>query len=138
MSSTNTAFGTEGTVEAQRQIERFVLTNQRVTLAVLTSADGFEIAAHSPQQNATQRIAAMASSLQALSEALARESGVANSRNLIIEAEAGLILVLGLALATPRLSLTVVAAGDGVLGQLLWASRQCCSALERSLKPAKN
>lgn len=117
----------------QRQLEEFVAANSDVTLALVTSSDGFEVAAHPPLPVA-QRIAAMSSSLQALSEAIAREAGRGRTRNLIIETDNGTILVLGIPNTTPRMSLAVIASGSEVLGRLLWATRNCCVALENSLK----
>ena len=72
----------------------------------------------------------MSSSLQALSEAMAREAGLVDSRNLIIESDGGLIVILGLSAFNPRASLAVFASGSGILGQLLWAARDCCKSLE--------
>jgi hypothetical protein len=76
----------------------------------------------------------MSSSLQALSEALAREAGFSDSRNLIIESDGGVIVILHVPGITPRVSLGVVARGEGILGHLLWAARNCCAALESSLR----
>jgi predicted regulator of Ras-like GTPase activity (Roadblock/LC7/MglB family) len=118
---------------ARRQLAEFVAANTQITLAVVTSADGFEVAAH-PHLPMAQRIAAMSSSLQALSEAIAREAGLSRCRNLIIESDGGTIVVLGIPNTTPRLSLALVASENEILGRLLWAARGCCAALERHLK----
>jgi uncharacterized protein len=140
MSSTNTLpnpsstrFAVEMRALAQACLEKFVAENSGIKLAVLTSADGFEVAAF-PSRPMTQRIAAMSSSLQALSEAIAREAGLTNSRNLVVESENGTIIVLGLANTTPRMSLAVVGAGDEILGRLMWLSRNCAAELDRALK----
>jgi predicted regulator of Ras-like GTPase activity (Roadblock/LC7/MglB family) len=117
----------------RRQLADFVAANTEITLAVVTSADGFEIAAH-PDLPMAQRIAAMSSSLQALSEAMAREAGLSRSRNLIIESDGGTIVVLGIPDTAPRLSLAVVASGNEVLGRLVWATRSCCAALGQNLQ----
>ena len=74
----------------------------------------------------------MSSSLQALSEAIVRETGLGRARNLIIESDGGTIVVLGVASTSSRLSLAVVASGNEILGRLLWTSRSCCASLERS------
>lgn len=118
---------------ARRQLESFVAATPGTALAVLTSGDGFEIAAHPSGLPKAQRLAAMSSSLQALSEAMVHEAGLVRIRNLIIESDGGTVIVLGIGNVTPRLSLTVVASGDETLGRLLWAARQCCSALEQRL-----
>src|ERR1044071_1193261 len=91
-------------------LQSLVKENSGIKLAVVTSADGFEIAAH-PVQPVSQRIAAMSSSLQALSEAIAKEAGLKDSRSLVVETENGTIVILGIAVV-PRLSLAVVASGE--------------------------
>jgi predicted regulator of Ras-like GTPase activity (Roadblock/LC7/MglB family) len=118
---------------AQGSLQEFVDANSEVKLAVVTSGDGFEVAAHPFGLPAAQRLAAMSSSLQALSEAIVREAGLGRARNLIIESDGGTIVVLGIG-STPRLSLAIVASGNEILGRLLWASRSCCASLERSLQ----
>jgi predicted regulator of Ras-like GTPase activity (Roadblock/LC7/MglB family) len=121
-------------IEAVRgQLESFISGTPGTTLAILTSGDGFEIAAHPRGLPAVQRLAAMSSSLQALSEAMVQEAGLVRIRNLIIESDGGTVIVLGVGKVTPRLSLLVVASGDEILGRLLWASRECCAALEQRL-----
>ena len=117
----------------RQQLDSFVSGTPGTTLAVLTSGDGFEITAHPRGLPTARRLAAMSSSLQALAEAMVQEAGLVRIRNLIIESDGGTVIVLGIGAVTPRLSLTVVAAGDETLGRLLWASRECCAALEQRL-----
>jgi predicted regulator of Ras-like GTPase activity (Roadblock/LC7/MglB family) len=125
--------GSEMAAAALRHLEALGASTKGVKLAVLTTEDGFEIAAWRGSKIAG-RIAAMSSSLQALSEAITREAGLAGSRGLIIEAETGTILVLGIASTSPRISLAVVATEGETLGQLLWAARHCCKSLEQALE----
>jgi uncharacterized protein len=135
MASTERAPTADGANSAQRHLEDLVAANDSIKLAVLTSGDGMEIAAHPKRQvGLTQRIAAMSSSLQALAAALAKESGLANSRSVIIESEGGAILVLGVASPGFSASLSVIASNGVSLGHLLWAARSCCSALEKTLR----
>jgi predicted regulator of Ras-like GTPase activity (Roadblock/LC7/MglB family) len=134
MQSSSQRFSTDVTQAAYENLENFVTSNPGVVLAVLTSGDGFEITAYPQHRQLAPRIAAMSSSMQALAEAMSREAGLANTRSLIVESDAGTILVLGLADATVRVSLAVVASGDATLGQLLWATRNCGTLLARSLQ----
>jgi uncharacterized protein len=122
--------------DARRLLETLVDATPGVTFAVLTTVDGFDIAAHPQGDSSAQRLAAMSSSLQALSEAMINETGLAGVRNLVIESNGGTIIVLGVGQLKPRLSLTVVARGDETLGRLLWAARECCASVERQLLPA--
>ena len=113
---------------ALRHLEAFVAANTSVAFAVLTTSDGFEVASY-PSRPVTQKIAAMSSSLQALSEAITREAGLVNASNLVIEAETGTIVVLGLPGTTPRMSLAVVSNNSETLGRVLWAARNCGATL---------
>lgn len=128
----NQRFDPEVVHVGARHLQAFATANPDVTLAVLTSGDGFEVASYPPDQPMTARIAAMSSSMQALSEALTREAGLTDNRNLIIETSGGTVMILGLASA-PRLSLAIVAKSGELLGKLLWASRNLCAKLEGSL-----
>ena len=119
---------------AGRQLEEFTHANDGVKLAVLTSSDGFEIASMPAGGSATARIAAMSSSIQALSQALAQEAGLAGNRSLIIETDNGTLLLLGLEQGASGVALAVVASGKELLGKLLWASRALCKTLERTLR----
>jgi predicted regulator of Ras-like GTPase activity (Roadblock/LC7/MglB family) len=97
-----------------------------VVLALLSSADGLELAHHPHGLPIGQRLAAMGSSLQALSDTMVREAGLPASRDLIIQSEGGAVVVLGIAwVKKQRLALTVVAHGDYTIGQLLWAAKDC-------------
>ena len=119
---------------AALHLEAFASANAGVLLTVLTSSDGFEIAAHPADSARTARIAAMSSSIQALSEAIAREAGLSGNRSLIVETDTGTVLVLGLAESSLQMSLAVVATDSELLGKLLWASRNLCKELQSSLR----
>lgn len=134
MMQSSQRFGPSIVRSAALHLEEFATTNPGVLLTVLTSSDGFEVAAHPADSATTARIAAMSSSIQALSEALAREAGLSGSRNLILETDTGTVLVFGLGDGSLRMSLAVVATGSELLGKLLWASRNLCKTLESSLR----
>jgi predicted regulator of Ras-like GTPase activity (Roadblock/LC7/MglB family) len=120
--------------DATLHLESFANANTGVLLTVLTTSDGFEVAAHPADSATAARIAAMSSSIQALSEALAREAGLSANRSLILETDTGTVVVVGLAETSPKMSLAVVATGTELLGKLLWATRNLCKALESSLR----
>ncbi len=129
----DSALDAEATRQVQQCLEELGASSSGITLAVVTSEDGFEIAAYRGGA-ISGRIAAMSSSLEALAEAITREASLGKNRSLIIEAENGAVLVLGLDSTTPRASLSVVAQAGETLGQLLWAARNCCKSLERALQ----
>lgn len=135
MASTERVPKTEGARTAQQHLEELVAANDSITLAVLTSGDGLEIAAHPKRQvGLTPRIAAMSSAIQALAAVLAKEAGITGSRSVMIESEAGAVVVLGVASPGLSASLSVVATNVVSLEHILRAARGCCAALEKSLR----
>ena len=126
-------FNSQMTDRANRRLQDLGSRQPAVILAVLTSDDGFEIAAYRGSVN-SGRVAAMSSSLQALSEALVREAGIGAGCSVILEAQEGAIAVVRLACAAPRASLSIVASSGETLGRLLWVARNCCQLLEQDLQ----
>lgn len=135
MTPSNPRFSSDVVRAAAEHLEIFTIANPGVQLAVLTSNDGFEVASFPPNRAMTTRIAAMSSSMQALSDALTREAHLSRPRSLIVETDTGTVLVLGLEETASQMSLAVVAASSELLGKLLWSSRNLCETLERSLHP---
>lgn len=133
MATPNELYAPTKVAAATRHLEAFGTANPDVTLTVLTSGDGFEIAAHPVASTVTARVAAMTSSMQALSLALTKEAGLSRSRTVIVETGGGAALVLGLNDSLPRTTLAVIASGTEPLGKLLWAARNLCKALEKTL-----
>lgn len=101
-----------------------------VQSAVLFSADGFEIASHATDATVAGRLAAVGSSLAALGSAISREAGLDDFERTTIESRTGTVTIMRID-SEPPMSVAVVANRTAVLGQLLWATRQCCQALAR-------
>jgi predicted regulator of Ras-like GTPase activity (Roadblock/LC7/MglB family) len=119
----------------RRQLMQFGEASPGIQLAVLSTADGFEIASFlSPSADAAAvatRVAAMTSSLTAIGDAITRETGLHGSRNLIIESDNGIVLMVSLRDAKPKMALAIVANKQAILGHLLWATRNTGAAIER-------
>lgn len=121
-------------VEAiRRNLQQFGETSPGIQLAVLSSADGFEVTSYQTPgaDAAATRVAAMTSSITALSDAITRETGLSHSRNLIIESANGAVVLMGLRSLKPPLALAIVANKQAILGHLLWAARNTVAAIER-------
>lgn len=118
---------------AAEQLEKFGRDTPGITLAVLSSGDGFEVASYRAERATSAKIAAMGSSLQALSEAITREAKLHGARKLIIESDDGSVLSLGIADSKPVLSLVVVADKSASLGHLLWSAKICCTSIGYAL-----
>ena len=102
--------------------------------AFLATDDGFEVTqVVSGKEVEPARLAAMCSSMIALSHALVQESDLGDSENLLIEAQKGKILLLTIA-SQPRLSLTVIARPSATLGQVLVHSKVCAEGIRQCLE----
>ncbi len=102
--------------------------------AFLATDDGFELTqVVAGKELEPARLAAMCSSMIALSHALVQESDLGDSENLIIEAKNGKMLLLTIA-SQPQLSLTVIARPSATLGQVLVHSKVCAEAIRQALE----
>ena len=102
--------------------------------AFLATDDGFEITQLvSGRDMEAARLAAMCSSMVALSHALVQESELGHSENLIIEAQKGKILLLTIS-STPKMSLTVIAKPTATLGQVLVQSKICVAQISEIME----
>ena len=99
-----------------------------VQCVVLFSSDGFEIVSHAANAAASARLAAIGSSLSALGSAISAEAGMREFDRTTIESQDGTVIIMRINSAA-AMSLAVVGGKNAVLGQLLWATKQCCQAL---------
>lgn len=94
--------------------------------AVILTDDGFEVvhvpAARAGDASSDGRLASMASSIQALSEAVARELGIGESRSVIIDSDNG--HVVQLRVPGQPLVLAALFDDDETLGKALSLSRR--------------
>jgi predicted regulator of Ras-like GTPase activity (Roadblock/LC7/MglB family) len=118
---------------ATEQLAKFGRDTPGIGLAVLSTTDGFEVATYKAERAVSAKMAAMGSSLQALSEAITREAGLKAARKLIIESDNGAVLALGINECKPAMSLVVVADKSASLGHLLWSAKLCCASVVRAV-----
>ena len=119
---------------AEKQLQIFSNSTPGVTSAVLLSSDGFEVTSLETDKGKASRLAAMGSSLAAISSAIAKEAGISECSRLIVESEEGVVAVMKVPNSSPPLVLAVVANDASRLGQLLWGAKHCCAALSQELK----
>lgn len=118
----------------QIKLEQLLEMVPAIIGAFLATDDGFELTHEvSGTELEPARLAAMCSSMIALSHALVHESDLGESENLIIEAQQGKILLLTIA-SQPKLSLTVIARPSATLGQVLVHSKFCAEAIRQALE----
>ena len=118
----------------QIKLEQLLDMVPAVIGAFLATDDGFELTqVVAGKELEPARLAAMCSSMVALSHALVQESDLGESENLIIEAKKGKMLLLTIA-SQPKLSLTVIARPSATLGQVLVHSKVCAEAIRQALE----
>lgn len=107
--------------------------HQGVAGTLLSTMDGFEVAASVGGQVAPSKLAAMTSSLLALAEAISREGAVGQCRDLVIESSAGLVLLMDVPSTTQKAVLTVLCTEAAVFGRIRWAARNTREAIAQAL-----
>lgn len=105
----------------QKKLEQFVEANSDIRGAVISTVDGFEVASQLDGSLSAAKLAAMTSSLLALSGAIARESLLGSSRDMVIDADKGRLLLMEVPTTEKRLLLAVLCDNQVTLGQVLWA-----------------
>jgi len=123
-------------VLCQGALEALVSQTPGVDTAAVVTGDGFEVAAVLREHVSVEKLAAMVSSLLALSEAVTSEMGLKRCQYVIVDTESGALVTLRIPTRSHDLLMCVLC-GDGVsLGSVLYAARESARSLARRLLPA--
>ncbi|NUO75363.1 roadblock/LC7 domain-containing protein [Lysobacter sp. 5GHs7-4] len=114
-------------------LEVLVSQTLGVDSAAVVTGDGFEVAAVLREGVAGERLAAMVSSLLALSEAVALELRMSGCRNVIVETETGAVVTLRVPVSGHELLMSVLCSDAASLGSVLYAARDTARALGQRL-----
>lgn len=114
----------------QTHAEALIKDVKGVRAVVISTADGFELASVVQGATQTDRLSAMASSISALGDVMGKESGMGQSKALLLEATNGVMAVLHIRHATQPLTICVSASREAVVGQLLYGARALSTKLE--------
>jgi uncharacterized protein len=119
----------------QGTLETLVTQTPGVDTAAVVTGDGFEVASVLREHVSVEKLAAMVSSLLALSEAVTSEMGMQRCQYVIVDTESGALLTLRVPTRSQDLLMCALC-GDGVsLGSVLYAVRESARALARRLLP---
>ncbi|MFZ6754005.1 roadblock/LC7 domain-containing protein [Undibacterium sp. Dicai25W] len=118
--------------EAQAAIDLIVRDVKSAKAVVISSEDGFEVAAYVENTTQVTRMSAMASSLSALGALAGEESRLGECRNIIIEADAGILIIIQVRRAEETLIMSVITGTDAVVGQILYVAKQAARMLQTS------
>lgn len=117
----------------EASLDGLVSGNPEVGGALVSTVDGFEVAARMSEAISPQKLAAMTSSLLALAEAIANESAAGSCRDLVIDASEGRVLLMDIPGAQRKLLLTVLCDARATLGSVLWAARNTRESIGKAL-----
>ncbi len=98
--------------------------------AVISTEDGFEVAARVENTAQVSRLAAMASSMAALGAIVGEESNLGYCHNLVVQAQEGMIVMSQAKRSDVDLILSVVTGKDAVMGQLIYTTRSAIALLQ--------
>jgi uncharacterized protein len=100
-----------------------------VIAAVVSTTDGFDVAAKVENTAQVSRLSAMASSMAAIGQVVGQETGVGKEKSVIVEAEGGYVIMVGIRNLGFPMILSVVAQQGAVFGQVLYSTKQAALRL---------
>ncbi|MCB1809942.1 MAG: roadblock/LC7 domain-containing protein, partial [Candidatus Competibacteraceae bacterium] len=121
----------EAQTEAKRCLEQVMSQSQGLHGAIVSSIDGNDLLAVLKREMPTNRLSGMTSSLLALGETVARESGQQSCQFVIVENSAGRVVCLRV---NHTLMLTCISSLDMSLGMLLSSGRQTADNLGKVIE----
>lgn len=101
-----------------------------IKAVVISTEDGFEVAARVENTAQIARLSAMASSLAALGAMAGEESQLGVCRSVVLEAADGYIVIVQVHRDDVSLIVSTVAGADAVVGQVLYYSKKAAAALQ--------
>lgn len=116
--------------DAQAAIDLVLAEVRSVKAVVISTGDGFEVAARVEDATKITRMSAMASSLSALGALAGEENGLGDCKNMIIESESGMLVILQVQRGADTFILSVIAGSDAVVGQILFFAKQAVRILQ--------
>lgn len=117
-----------------KELRRLMEADCGIESAILTTEDGFEVAVESIGEVDSSKLAAMASSLSAISNMSVSETDLGTQyHSIIIESDRGYIVIMDIAYETFPMILNIVASKNAVLGQILYHARSVVDAFNRKL-----
>ena len=114
---------------ALQQAQRLLFDVAGLTAVVVATADGFDVASAVQSQIEPSRIAAMASSISAISEVVSQEARLGRGKCVTIDTEAGFAVLHAVHRADVPLVINVIANEDAILGQVTYRAAQLARTL---------
>ena len=113
--------------EIQRRLERLRNVSQDIEAAALISSEGFIMASVLPESLEEEQIAALSAGFMGMAERCSGEMGKGSPRQLFINTQDGLILMMGIG---QDAYLTVLASGNGKPGLILYDMKRAAEDIK--------
>lgn len=113
---------------AEREAQSLLSDVNGVTAVVIATVDGFDIVSAMRSGDAA-RVAAMASSIAAISAVVSQEAELGRNKSVTIDTESGFALVYNVHRDDAALVINVIADGSAVLAQVNYRTAQLARAL---------
>jgi len=113
---------------AAREAQNFLQDVEGVTAVVIATVDGFDVASAMKTGDAA-RVAAMASSISAISAVVSKEASLGRNKSVTIDTEDGFALVHSVHRDDAELVINVIAKGNAILGQVVYRAAQFAKTL---------
>lgn len=118
---------------ADTEVEALISEIGGAVAAVISTVDGFDVAARAQNTAQVSRMAAMASSISAIGSVVGQESLLGSHRNITIEAELGYVVMIEITHPACPMILSVVTTRSAVLGQALYCANRAAARLSKVL-----
>ena len=126
--SVNLKLSPTAKVIAGREAAHFLNDVNGGTAAVSATVDGFDVASAMRAGDAA-RVAAMASSISAISSVVSQEANLGRNKSVTIDTESGFAMVYSVRRDDAELVINVIADGSAILGQVAYRIAQFARVL---------
>ena len=126
--SVNLKLSPTAKVIAAREAQNFLDEVNGVTAVVIATVDGFDVASAMRAGDAA-RVAAMASSISAISSVVSQEANLGRNKSVTIDTESGFAVVYSVHRPDADLVINVIADGSAILGQVAYRIAQFARTL---------
>ena len=113
----------------QKEVENIAKEVNGIKAIVIATVDGFDIVSTSLDDTDPKRIAAMASSISAISHVVAQEAGLGYGKNIIINTTNGFIVVQNVKFQDYEIVINIVAKDSASLGQVSYYATRLAEVL---------
>ena len=114
---------------AEKEVENIAKEVNGIKAIVIATVDGFDIVSRALDDTDPKRIAAMASSISAISHVVAQEASLGSGKNIIINTTNGFVVLQNVQFKEYEVVINIVAKDFAILGQVSYYATRLAQAL---------